>query len=53
MDKDSIVQELISQGNEDIFSLQSVAVLLSGSVEHLGPHESVWMVPEVSCSTGG
>lgn len=48
MDKeDSIVQELISQGNEEIFSLQSVAVLLSGSVEHLlGSQEtSVLMVP--------
>lgn len=35
MKKDSIVQELISQGNEDVFSLQSVAVLLSGAAEHL------------------
>ena len=31
----SSVQELISQGNRDIVSSRSVAVLLSGSLEHL------------------
>lgn len=36
MDKEgSSVQELISQGNWEIVSLRSVAVLLSGSLEHL------------------